>query len=72
MPTATETRYAKSGEFYIAYQVMGDRPLDLVFVPRFVSHLEIHQENRWASRFFDRLSSFCRLIRFDKRGTGPF
>jgi pimeloyl-ACP methyl ester carboxylesterase len=64
------TRYAKSGDVHIAYQVTGDGPLDLVFVPGFVSHLEADWNNPARSRFIERLSAFSRLIRFDKRGTG--
>ncbi len=65
-----ETRYAKSGDIHIAYQVMGNAGLDLVLVPGFISHLEMHLEDRRPVRFFERLASFSRLIRFDKRGTG--
>ncbi len=65
-----ETRYAKSGDVHIAYQVVGEGPLDLVWVPGFVSHLEYDWEWPPAARFFQRLASFSRLIRFDKRGTG--
>jgi class 3 adenylate cyclase len=65
-----ETRYAKSGDVHIAYQVVGEGPLDLVFVPGFVSHLEATWESPRRSRFFERLASFSRLIMFDKRGTG--
>ena len=64
------TRYAKSGEYSIAYQVIGDAPLDLVYVPGFVSHVESSWEDPDYARFLDRLSSFSRLILFDKRGTG--
>jgi class 3 adenylate cyclase len=64
------TRYAKSGDVHIAYQVTGEGPLDLVWVPGFVSHLEHHWEEPAFARFTERLSSFSRLIRFDKRGTG--
>jgi len=64
------TRYAKSGEYSIAYQVVGDAPLDLVFVPGFISHLEHAWEDPDFARFLDRLASFSRLILFDKRGTG--
>ena len=63
-------RYARSGDVNIAYQVTGDGALDLVLVPGFFSHLEIHWENVELARFLDRLGSFARLIRFDKRGTG--
>ncbi|MFB3111799.1 MAG: alpha/beta fold hydrolase, partial [Gemmatimonadales bacterium] len=65
-----ETRYAKSGDVNIAYQVLGDGPFDLVFVPGFVSHLECGWEDPSYARFFHRLASFSRLIMFDKRGTG--
>jgi pimeloyl-ACP methyl ester carboxylesterase len=65
-----ETRYAKSGDVNIAYQVVGDGPLDLVLVPGFVSHLENDWDEPRSARFLERLASFCRLIRFDKRGTG--
>jgi pimeloyl-ACP methyl ester carboxylesterase len=63
-------RYAKSGDLNIAYQVTGDGPFDLVFVPGFFSHLEVDRELPGHAHFLDRLASFSRLIRFDKRGTG--
>jgi class 3 adenylate cyclase len=66
----SQTRYAKSGDVSIAYQVMGSGPFDLVFVPGFVSNLDVQLEHPGWSSFFSRLSSFSRLIRFDKRGTG--
>jgi len=65
-----ETRYAKSGEINIAYQVIGDGPLDLVLVPGFVSNVEYAWEEPGLSEFYLRLASFSRLIVFDKRGTG--
>ncbi len=65
-----EVRYAKSGDVSIAYQVTGDGPFDLVLISGFVSHLEIDWQEPRHARFLDRLSSFARLIRFDKRGTG--
>jgi pimeloyl-ACP methyl ester carboxylesterase len=65
-----ETRYAKSGDVHIAYQMIGKGPFDLVFVPGFISHLDhVWEEPRWAG-FLERLASFSRLICFDKRGTG--
>jgi class 3 adenylate cyclase len=68
--TPPETHYAKSGEVHIAYQVTGSGPLDLVFVPGFVSNLDLWwEEPEWA-HFFSRLATFSRLILFDKRGTG--
>src|SRR5215210_3047261 len=65
-----ETKYAKSGEVHIAYQVIGNGPPDLVFVPGFVSHVEEWWEEPRCARFFERLAAFSRLILFDKRGTG--
>jgi pimeloyl-ACP methyl ester carboxylesterase len=64
------TRYAKSGDYSIAYQIVGDAPLDLVLVPGFVSHVEHAWEDPDLARFLGRLASFSRLILFDKRGTG--
>jgi pimeloyl-ACP methyl ester carboxylesterase len=70
LPVETpDTRYAKSGDLNIAYQVSGEGPFDLVFVPGYVTHLEIQWKDPFGP-FLERLSSFCRLIRFDKRGTG--
>jgi pimeloyl-ACP methyl ester carboxylesterase/class 3 adenylate cyclase len=65
-----ETRYARSGDVNIAYQVTGNGPFDVVYVPGFVSHVELAWEVPAIAAFFDALSGFCRLIRFDKRGTG--
>ena len=65
-----ETRYAKSGTVSIAYQVIGESPLDLVITPGFVSHLEYRWEEPGVARFLRRLASFSRLISLDKRGTG--
>src|SRR5436305_11696203 len=67
---APETSYAKSGDVYIADQVLGDGPVDLVYVPGWVSHVEFAWELPDLARGFDRLASFSRLILFDKRGTG--
>jgi class 3 adenylate cyclase/pimeloyl-ACP methyl ester carboxylesterase len=63
-------QYAKSGKLFIAYQVSGEGPVDLIWSPGATSHLELAWENPYIGRFIERLSSFCRLIRFDKRGTG--
>jgi pimeloyl-ACP methyl ester carboxylesterase len=63
-------RYARSGEVNIAYQVTGDGPFDLVFIPGFFSHLEIDREHPANAHLLDRLAAFARLIVFDKRGTG--
>jgi pimeloyl-ACP methyl ester carboxylesterase len=67
--TASQTRYAKSRDVSIAYQIMGSGPFDLVFVPGFVSNLDGLENPGWL-HLFSRLSNFSRLIRFDKRGTG--
>jgi pimeloyl-ACP methyl ester carboxylesterase len=68
--TPPETRYAKSGDVHIAYQVTGTGPFDLVWVPGFISNVELQWDFPEAPRFISRLASFCRVIRFDKRGTG--
>src|SRR5688572_29036477 len=70
MTQAPETRYVKSGDVHIAYQVVGGGPLDVVFVPGFVSNIEANWDAPDRAGFFRRLASFCRLIIFDKRGTG--
>jgi class 3 adenylate cyclase len=66
----SETRYARSGDFSIAYQVVGDGPFDLVYVPGWVSNIELMWEEPGYAGFLERLASFSRLIIFDKRGTG--
>jgi len=68
--TQQETRYAQSGDVNIAFQVVGDGPLDLVYVPGWVSHLEYFWQEPNYAAFLRRLASFSRLILFDKRGTG--
>lgn len=66
-----ETRYAKAPDgVSIAYQVVGEGPRDLVWVPGWISHLEAAWDEPTLARFFERLASFSRLILFDKRGTG--
>jgi len=64
------TRYARSGDVNIAYQVLGDGPLDLIFVNGWISHLEYFWTEPSVAQFLRRLASFSRLILFDKRGTG--
>ena len=64
------TRYAKSGNINIAYQVMGEGPLDLIVVPGWISNVDMHWEMRGYESWVRRLTSFSRLIVFDKRGTG--
>lgn len=67
MPT---TRYARSGDVNVAYQVTGQGPRDLVYVPGWVSNVEVMWDDPSLARFLRRLASFSRLITFDKRGTG--
>jgi pimeloyl-ACP methyl ester carboxylesterase/DNA-binding winged helix-turn-helix (wHTH) protein/class 3 adenylate cyclase len=69
-PAKPETHYAQNGDVNIAYQVVGDGDLDVVFVMGWVSHLEYFWEETHFAAFLNRLASFSRLILFDKRGTG--
>jgi pimeloyl-ACP methyl ester carboxylesterase len=64
------THYAKSGDVHVAYQVFGNGPVDLVFVPGFVSHIENYWEHPDLARWLLRLGRFARVVMFDKRGTG--
>jgi len=64
------TQYAKSGHVRIAYQVVGDGPFDLVFVPGFISNLDLTWDDPVRAQVWTRLAAFSRLILFDKRGTG--
>jgi class 3 adenylate cyclase len=65
-----ETKYARTGDISIAYQVAGDGPIDVVLVPGLISHLEVFWEMPARALSYRRYTSFARLIRFDKRGTG--
>src|SRR5262245_24237975 len=65
-----DIHYTRSGDTSIAYKVGGKGPPDMVFVPGYISHLEMSWESPLASRVWHRLSSFGRIITFDKRGTG--
>jgi len=64
------TKYARSGDVRIAYQISGDAPVDVVWAPGTMSHLDLDWEIPERALFFERFSKFCRLTRFDKRGTG--
>ena len=64
------TRYAKSGDVHIAYQVFGNGSIDLVFAPGFISHIENYWDHPELARWLLRLGSFARVVIFDKRGTG--
>src|SRR5262245_1076126 len=67
---APTTRYARSGDTHIAYQVIGDAPRDLIVVHGWVSNIETCWEQPLFAHFLRRLASFSRVIQFDKRGTG--
>jgi pimeloyl-ACP methyl ester carboxylesterase/class 3 adenylate cyclase len=67
---APPIQYARSGDVNIAYQVAGEGPHDLLMIPGWVTHLGLDwNEPRWV-RWFERMTSFARVVRFDKRGTG--
>ena len=70
MERALETKYAKSGDIHIAYQEVGTGELDFVVVPGWLSHLDLWWEALGYPDWIERLASFCRVILFDKRGTG--
>src|SRR5262245_37330973 len=65
-----ETRYTRSGDVNIAYQVVGEGSLDLVFIPSLTHHVELVWEAPPQAAFYTRLASLGRLLLFDKRGTG--
>lgn len=65
-----ETRYALSGDVNVAYQTMGEGPIDIVMVPGVVSHIEFQHELPGYTAFLRRLATFARVIAFDKRGQG--
>ena len=65
-----QTRYARSGDVRIAYQVVGNGPVDLVFVPGYISNLDLQWEDPGFVHLMTRLGAFTRLIMLDKRGTG--
>jgi class 3 adenylate cyclase len=65
-----ETKYARAGDLHIAYEVLGDGPIDLVNVPEFWNSMEVMWEEPSFERYLARLASFTRLITFDNRGTG--
>ena len=65
-----DTSYASCGDLSLAYQVFGDGPVELVFVGTFVSHVELTWAMPEFKAFFDKLSTFCRVLVFDKAGIG--
>ena len=66
MTTQPKTQYARRGDVNIAYQVVGDGPIDLLFTPGFVSHVDLCWTDPMLTSFMRRLASFSRLIIFDK------
>src|SRR4051794_19823617 len=70
MPDAPTTRFARNGDVHLAYQVVGDGPIDLLLVDDWVHHVELVWEVAEYARFLRRLGGFARLIHFDRRGTG--
>jgi class 3 adenylate cyclase len=67
---APRTQYARSGDASIAYQVVGDGPVDVLLAPHFFHHVELWWDSRHHAAFARAVAEFSRLIRFDKRGTG--
>jgi len=65
-----KTKYARSGDVRIVYQIAGDGPFDVVWAPGTMSHLDLDWEIPQRALFFEWFSKFCRLIRVHKRGTG--
>jgi hypothetical protein len=70
VPVQPETQYARSGEVHIAFQVVGEGKLDLVWIPSLAHHVELSWENPPVARSLVRLAELGRLVVFDKRGTG--
>jgi class 3 adenylate cyclase len=68
--TRPETRYARSGDVHVAYQVFGEGDVDLVVVNGYLAHLDLVWEHPPAARFLEGLGSFARVINFDRRGSG--
>ena len=64
------THYAKSGDVCVAYQIFGGGPIDLVFVPGWISHLDLWWDSPVTAGWLERFGRFARVIMFDKRGTG--
>ncbi len=65
-----DVAYARSGKAAIAFEVLGDGPVDLVYLPGFINNLEAIWDNPLMARFLDRLASFSRLVIVDRRGSG--
>src|SRR6266446_2987650 len=70
MSEMSGVRYARSGDVSVAYQVIGDGPRDLIYVPGVVSHVEFFHQLPGYTEFLQGLASFARVVVFDKRGNG--
>ncbi|HET7870362.1 MAG TPA: alpha/beta hydrolase [Actinomycetota bacterium] len=70
MTVEPETRYAKTEEGYVGYQVFGQGPIDVLFISNWVGNIEVMWEHPSMVRFLNRLGGFARVILFDKRGSG--
>jgi class 3 adenylate cyclase len=69
--TPPKTSYARTRDgVHVAFEVVGDGPFDLVWANSWLSHIEFSWDNPTIARFYEHLASFCRLVLFDKRGTG--
>ena len=66
----SETQYAKNGEVHLAYQVVGDGSIDLLWLPTWWCHVELMWESPLVERVLTRLAGFARLIVYDRRGSG--
>ncbi len=64
------TQYTKSGEYHIAYMVLGDQPIDLLYVPTWIGQVEVFAEEPAIQAFVTRVCDFARVISFDRRGSG--
>ena len=69
-PTRSQTHYVRSGDAYLAYQTIGEGPIDLLHIGGFISHIEQLWEEPGLARFYHQLGQFARIIIYDKRGMG--
>jgi pimeloyl-ACP methyl ester carboxylesterase len=70
MTEAPQTRFVRNGDIHLAYQVVGNGPIDLLFIDTWVHHVDLVWDIPDFARLLRRLNSFARLIQFDRRGTG--
>ena len=70
MTVPPETRYARSEDAYVAFQVFGDGPFDLLFIGNWASNIDVMWDHPSMARFLERLGRFARVVCFDKRGVG--